>query len=333
MENLFRFATRELSQDAFLRWFFESANEDETFKPIVADFIRYFTKNQKNERPVIDLETKDIIKIKTYAQINKIDVSVDIFSKKFNGHKTIVIEDKTESNVHNNQLEVYNNSIKNWRYEAGSSDDNVYKVFYKTSTIGEDERKRVKDSKWTWFDLQQIHSFFIKYKNKTDSHVLNDYIDHLTELITQSENDKLPSEHNILEWKAFFERTLKPALENDASDIKVSETFYGYAYLNVRPKGADPRKTPYFEIRSRDCLNNSLIGRILLYGVDQITSEEKTRVRTKINNSTSQFHSENNKKQIASTSKRKQENIKYNDQDDFIRIVKELVDDYLSVIK
>ena len=71
MKNLFDYATKELSQDAFLRWLFESY-EDNEIKPHAGFLLRKFCK----------LADSDIITdVKTAAQWCKIDIEV-----KFNGN-------------------------------------------------------------------------------------------------------------------------------------------------------------------------------------------------------------------------------------------------------
>ena len=51
MKNLFSYATKELSQDAFLRWFLESY-DDEEVGYIVADFINYYPRRKAADRIV-----------------------------------------------------------------------------------------------------------------------------------------------------------------------------------------------------------------------------------------------------------------------------------------
>ena len=143
MVNLFDVATKELSQDAFLRWLFENYDRDDQFRKIVVDFISFLTKGQQGGRDQIVLEPGDITELKTFAQVDDVDIAIDFYSEKFTGKRTIVIEDKTTSDEHN-QLETYNDKIKKkWKYDNGmTSDECVYKVFYKTNLIYEEELDR-----------------------------------------------------------------------------------------------------------------------------------------------------------------------------------------------
>lgn len=182
MANLFNYATKELSQDAFLRWLFESFNDTECLKPIVIDFIHTFTQGQKEEnRKPLDLSIADIDRIVTFSQVDHIDVAIDIFLKPNNNHITLVIEDKTDTEEHK-QLDTYNNKIETWKGYDKPVKESVYKIFYKTNIIFEDEQRRVNAANWTYFDINDINNFFKKYKNKTNERILNDYIDHIEEL-------------------------------------------------------------------------------------------------------------------------------------------------------
>ena len=132
MENIFDFATKELSQDAFLRWLFENYY-DEELGDIVVDFINYFTNKRYDEMNYpaqLNLKKDDIKEIKTKAQLENIDVTVDIYFKDGNReHISLVIEDKTFSNVGKNQLEDYNKKIQNWKYGKLTPKECVYKIF------------------------------------------------------------------------------------------------------------------------------------------------------------------------------------------------------------
>ena len=69
MKNLFDYATKELSQDAFLRWLFENYNcENESVKNACRKLFDSFTENKFKE--------KTITVLVTVAQWKNIDISV-----------------------------------------------------------------------------------------------------------------------------------------------------------------------------------------------------------------------------------------------------------------
>jgi hypothetical protein len=70
MKNLFDYATKELSQDAFLRWLFENYNcENENIKRVCRTIFAEFTKERK-------LNFEEISELRTQAQWKYIDVSI-----------------------------------------------------------------------------------------------------------------------------------------------------------------------------------------------------------------------------------------------------------------
>ena len=211
MKNLFDYATKELSQDAFLRWFFENY-EDPVLGPIVADFINCFSKDQKDSvRCPFSLEYGDITELNTFAQVNKVDIAINFKSKKFIGKRTIAIEDKTDTQEHTNQLEHYNKAIAaKWKYGSLSSKECVYKVFYKTNRLEDDELIRVEKCGWTPFDIDKIYDFFIRYKGKTNLQIFNDYIEHIEKIHNSYEivSIETADKWNELNWQTFFKKSI-----------------------------------------------------------------------------------------------------------------------------
>ncbi|MDE6285063.1 MAG: hypothetical protein K2M17_04890, partial [Bacilli bacterium] len=62
MKNLFDFATKELTQDAFLRWLFENHNDIELSKPVY-ELLKEFCEFSEDE---------EIVKLHSSAQEHKI---------------------------------------------------------------------------------------------------------------------------------------------------------------------------------------------------------------------------------------------------------------------
>lgn len=139
MKNLFDYATKELSQDAFLRWFFENY-DDRRLRSIVFSFLRTFAKGI-----FADIKDEDIVSITTYTQDRHIDITVEVKLKGNDKEETgyVYIEDKVLSGEHN-QLLRYNKVIDASRSE---------RIYYKTSLIDEDERERVKAANWSIYDI------------------------------------------------------------------------------------------------------------------------------------------------------------------------------------
>lgn len=235
MVNLFDVATKELSQDAFLRWIFENYDRDDQFRKIVVDFISFLTKGQQGGRDQIVLEPGDITELKTFAQVDDVDIAIDFRSKKFTGKRTIVIEDKTTSDEHN-QLETYNDKIKKkWKYDEGmTSDECVYKVFYKTNLIYEEELDRVKAAGWTPFGIEEIYKFF-KEVPTTTSEIFNDYVKHIESLHKKLSE---PSSEPIKEWdyynfQTFFVETIDKEFKKKGWDYHLEYWQYQGRLISV----------------------------------------------------------------------------------------------------
>lgn len=217
MKNLFYYATKELSQDAFIMWLI--SNYDEEDNPELMDvslsFISFLTNN------AIDKETLKNSRIEVFSQVDHTDVSIDIYTNKESKmHDIIVIEDKVGSSEHN-QLIDYNEAIdKKWKNK-----ERVFKVFYKTGKVTEKDinglKKANNDNKtgeWVLYDLDRIYGFF-KDKTNSKSQVLNDYISFL-EHINKALNYETDDE--IKKWKSYhwegFANAFLQKYDNSKSD-------------------------------------------------------------------------------------------------------------------
>lgn len=177
--NLFNYATSELSQDAFLCWLLSYAQnkdyngDDAKLKICAQSLIKVFLLGQKGifEKDLIE---EDLIVKKIEKQWKYIDVLVTLESD-----KKIIIEDKTYTTDHDNQLERYKDEFTN---EA----DNVYGVYYKTGfcceTIKNDMYKG-----YYFFGLNKIKEFFEKYDD-IDNAIFNNYRDFIMEYYEERNN-------------------------------------------------------------------------------------------------------------------------------------------------
>lgn len=185
-KNLFDFATKELSQDAFLRWLLENFNDPVVgiaSKKLLSEMIKLF--------PDQPLDVNQITKIETWAQYKNMDVVVDVY---IGGNKvgTFVIEDKTNSSEHN-QLENYDKEIDKWKDQKYK-----YRIFYKTQFVNNEERERItKNNKWKIMDISAISSIFSEFTN-SDNLVLKYYSLHVTQVL--SDLSDLPNISNAENW-------------------------------------------------------------------------------------------------------------------------------------
>ena len=185
---------------------------------------------------------------------------------------TLVIEDKTESNEHN-QLKTYNNRIEKWDYKDLGPEKCVYKIFYKTNRIGEEELERVKKSGWSPFNLKAIYEFF-NDRGNTKSQIFNDYVDHIIRLYNASNGDVDDLDvlyMDVLEWDGVIRKYFS-YLDTEDSSIWVDG--YQGRYISICYQKLFPNKNGIvLEILIRNKTNfSTLLHHSFYYG------DEKHRV-------------------------------------------------------
>ncbi len=262
MKNLFDYATKELSQDAFLRWLFESWKEVEECSDIVRKMIK--------ELCGFEVE---IDEIKTRAQEKDIDITIEITTKEEENPVYIFIEDKTFSNEHK-QLIKYDEYINTF--------SNAYKLFYKTSILTENDENGIEKankknresnkSEWQKWDLNKIITLF-EGKEVYENLILQHYVKHIRSIQKNTQNTEKPktSDKSIdwIQWEAYFKNTIIPRLQGKGYKCDAWKAGpYPYICLTLTKEGYEGRNVPYLEIRSRDCLNDEFIARVLCYGVE-----------------------------------------------------------------
>ena len=258
MKNLFDYATKELSQDAFLRWLLE--NHDDAEIGGVANRLLSKLCNFRDDERVQSLET--------VAQWYKIDISVWMTTTL--GRKiALFIEDKTFSNEHS-QLKVYDN------YIDGIKDYEIHKVFYKTNFIEIEELNRIreanKDNKVDWriCDIKDIYSFFEEYVDYPNL-ILSQYASHLKAIYTSVTNTEIPKTNNttidFLAWQAYYTNTVIPNITRKDRFYCWANKAGQYPYVNLGLRKAVDKNIPYLEVRSRDCCGEQFVVRFLCYGM------------------------------------------------------------------
>ena len=233
MESLFNFATKELSQDAFLRWLFENYQcENENVRAVAYKLL--------NEFNGLSMKIGDIKKdsLKTFGQYKKIDIVVRfVYAGKV---YFTVIEDKTYSSQHDNQLIRYYETMQKKgtiEYFTSKIPDSVSydkeapqinKVFYKTSVKNDSDLEACKDEKaggWKPYFIVEIAQLLSEFSD-TGSDILDSYLTHIDNLKNLStEIPALPME----EWESIsFEVFYKKLLSEIDEKIRGNIYFTGY---------------------------------------------------------------------------------------------------------
>lgn len=133
MNNIFSFATGELSQDAFICWCLNWINEPDTvtthrYRQLGLELLAKLIDNPLNSDSLSKVDIKSIDKVILVQQVLKIDVLAIIPQYKL----AIIIEDKTNTSEHGKQIKSYRDSLedvfKNKKpWSAYSKLDKVFK--------------------------------------------------------------------------------------------------------------------------------------------------------------------------------------------------------------
>lgn len=209
--NLFKYATSELSQDAFICWLMNFAderhyNEDLVLGDCAKDLLAKIIGTQEDLRIT-----------KVTRQYKNIDVLLEV-NNKYN----IIIEDKTFSDQHGDQINRYRKTL----VEEGR--DNIICVYYKIVEQSYEEQTDINISR------QDLIELFSKYVNKTNNNIFNDYYEYLLSIdISINRYKTEPIEKWTLEndhaYKGFFTHLIKDNI------IQVDRR-YGWKYV-ANPSG------------------------------------------------------------------------------------------------
>ncbi len=198
--NIFKYATSELTQDAFICWLLshlttECYNIDEHIRAVAFEIMSEIF---GSVGIVIDNDFR-IDEIKT--QYKKIDVLLSA-----NGYK-IIIEDKTFTDTHSNQINRYKNAL----IEEGINADKIICVFYKI--IEQAEKENVDYQ----FDRVKLLEIFRKYSENIENPIFIDYLEYLESIESEVNSYK---NSQIKDWSnrayiGFFEHLRKEVLNGD----------------------------------------------------------------------------------------------------------------------
>lgn len=271
MKNLFEYATKELSQDAFLCWLFANFDcEQEEVK----DFSCYVLSWLISDK--LSLENiRQIKNVKILKQYKKIDILVECTFLDI--PYIIVIEDKTCSTAHNRQLDRYRetvNSLYNSTYQKRF-------IFFKTDIIGKEEDSDLKTyNGWKIKQTKEIHeafTYFLKGKNlcEFNNEILHYYYDNLTNIYNAIINrPQKVSDWKLYSWHSFFEDYIPIDGLVRNTEIRAYQKQYYYYKFTIAGHAED---LPSIEVRSRDYNkdNGKLKFRVVIYNVTPSNITEK----------------------------------------------------------
>ncbi len=201
--NLFDYATSELSQDAFICWLLSWASPelkdfDKDLHGCAINLIKaFFDKHKINVPSEID-----------QIEVTKQDKNIDVLCV-INAIYPILIEDKTGSTEHSNQLARYLKDVKG-RFE----EKNIIPIYFKT----EDQASysNVKKNGYQPFLRQDILSILNAYKGTNI--ILIDYRCYIQSITDQVESYKTEKISNTWGWYAWVGFYLELQNRLDSAD-------------------------------------------------------------------------------------------------------------------
>lgn len=154
--NLFMFATSELSQDAFICWLLNFAHKDHQDEdPILKECAKEFLSF------ILPLE-EELVVTDIKRQYNEIDVLITV-NDKYN----IIIEDKTFTGQNGNQIQRYKEKLSKKGYQ------NIICVYYKIVEQAEEEQDIIN------INRSLLIGLFSKYEKQTTNQIFLNYYEYL----------------------------------------------------------------------------------------------------------------------------------------------------------
>lgn len=184
--NLFRIATKELSQDGFLTWLLQWAdNSNAAFNRELneagKDFVRLLLGKDSSY---------DVDSVSAERQWCNIDIWADV-----NGTEAIIIEDKTDTSEHDNQLERYKEIAEE---ECRKNGQTLRCVYLKTGNESLSVEKEIEKRGYVIIHRSDVLNTLIRHS--VDSDIYNDFIDSLRQI--EQETNAYQTVDNIYNsWK------------------------------------------------------------------------------------------------------------------------------------
>ncbi len=196
--NIFEIATKELNQDAFITWLLQFADSkykatDELLNECGKSFVYQLIRKQQ---PTFE---EQIIKVNAGRQWESIDVWAEI-----NDKYLIIIEDKTYTSNHSNQLTRYKNTAEEWCIKNNYAKPIC--IYLKTGNESQSSLNGIINEGFAIFNRVDFINLLEQFKT-TQNNIFLDFLDRLTR-IEKSNNEfenKNIGEWNGDDWQGFFQ--------------------------------------------------------------------------------------------------------------------------------
>lgn len=226
--NLFKWATSELTQDAFICWLIEWAkpeSKEEQLSQIALKLVE----------EISDIKASEIEKLEVKRQYKNIDILVVI-----NDKKAILIEDKVHTKNHGNQLVRYAELL-----EEEFERDNISLVYFKTGD--QSNYRKVKERGYRTY---KRNDFLRLLKSGKEKGIENDifldflvYLENIDASVNSYQNLPLKNWHWD-SWKGFYIELQKRLGQGDWDYVPQKNGgflgfWWNWNYLNFEETGFD----------------------------------------------------------------------------------------------
>ena len=171
--NLFSYATKELSQDAVICWLIEwSAHDsDSELARLGRDFVESLLNHKRDGKANLK---GGPLEVEIHQQDNGIDVLARI-----NNKRVLLIEDKTGSDPHGDQLERYRNAALSGKTNLKDiSEEDLFAIYFKTGNQSQ-ETERVIENGSDYKVFNRTDFLYVLSGYSGDNAILSDFKKHL----------------------------------------------------------------------------------------------------------------------------------------------------------
>lgn len=282
--NIFDIATKELSQDAFITWLLKWANDD--LKNVDSDlnecgkeFVRQLIKSKYSSF------NEEINTVTAGRQWENIDVWA-----KINDKYLIIIEDKTNTLSHSNQLKRYKDDATRWcekeKYEPPIC------IYLKIGNESNRSLKSVKNEEYSIFNRVDFLDLLTKFKEKITNNIFVDFCERLEKLERKNheyKNNPIKDwKPRSNEWQGFFQYLEKEELIVDWNYVNnVSGGFWNATLTNWKKWGEiifyvqleEDKVCFKIEVKKSDNANPSSVRNRMSQKVISLSKEKELKLK------------------------------------------------------